>query len=57
MFRNRNEVDNHICEVCESNLYKCNTKDEVKNNIEKSVVKKADLTMKKDVKHKKIMRE
>ena len=57
MFKNRNEVDNHIYEVCESNSYECNTKDEVKNYKEKSVVGKADLIIKKDMKHKEMIRE
>ena len=57
MFKNRNEVDNHIYEVCESNCYECNTKDEVENYKEKSVVGKADLIIKKDMKPKEMIRE
>ena len=57
MFRNRYEVDNHIYELYESNCYACNTKDEVENYKNKSVVEKADLIIKNDMKHKEIMRE
>ena len=57
MFKNRNEVDNHIYEVCESNCYECNTKDGVENYKEKSVVGKADLIIKKDMKPKEMIRE
>ena len=49
IFRNRNEVYNHICEVCESNCFECSTKDEVENDKENSVVEKADLIIKKDM--------
>ena len=55
--KKRNEVDKHIYELCESNCYECNTKDEVDNNKEKSVVEKADLIIKKDMTHKEMMRE
>ena len=48
-FRNRNEEDNHICEVCESNCFECSTKDEVENDKENSVVNKADLIINKDM--------
>ena len=57
MFRNRNEVDKHIYEVCESNCYQCSTKYEVENYKEKSVVKKADLIIKKDIEHEEMIRE
>ena len=57
MFRNRNEIENHIFEVCESNCYECSTKDEVENNKEQSIVEKADLIIQKDMEHKEIMRE
>ena len=57
MFRNRNKVDNHIYELCESNCYECNTKDEVDNYKNRSVVEKADLIIKNDMKHKETMRE
>ena len=57
MFRNRNEVDNHIYEVCKSNCYECNTKYKVENYKENSVVEKADLIINKDMKHKEMMRE
>ena len=57
MFRNRNEVDNHVQEFFESNCYECNTKDEVDTYKEKSVVEKADLIIKKDMKHQEMMRE
>ena len=46
-----------IYEVCESNYYECNTKDEVENYKEKSVVEKADLIIKKDKKDEEIMRK
>jgi hypothetical protein len=49
MFRNRNKVDNHICEVCESNCFECSIKDKVENDKENSVVGKADLIIKKDM--------
>ena len=31
MFRNRNELDNHIYEIFESNFYTSNTKDKAEN--------------------------
>ena len=46
MFRNRNEVDNPIYEVCESTCNECSTKYEVENNKEGSDVRKADLIKK-----------
>ena len=53
----RNEVHNHIYEVCESTCHECCAKDEVENYKEDSVVEKADLTIKKDSEHKKITRQ
>ena len=47
MLRNKNEVDHHISEVCESNCYECSINNEVENYKEKSVVEKADLIIKK----------
>ena len=38
IFRNRNEVDNHIYEVCESTCHECSAKDEVEHHKEDSVV-------------------
>ena len=49
MFRNRKEVDDHICELRLSNCFECNTKDEVGNDKENSVVEKADLIIKKNM--------
>ena len=57
MFRNINEVDNYIYEACQSNCYECSTKDEEENDKENSVVEKADLIIKKDMEHKKRIRE
>ena len=57
MFKKRNEVENQINEVCESNCYKCSTKYEVENDKENSVVEKADLIIKKDMEQKETMRE
>ncbi len=34
----KNEVDNHICEVCELPCHECSAKDEVENYNQDSVV-------------------
>ena len=59
IFRNRNEVVNHIYEVCESTCHECSAKDEVENEEEEknNIVEKADLILKKDMEHKEITRE
>ena len=46
MLRNKNELDNHISEVCESNCLECSTKDEKENVKENSVI---DMKIKKDM--------
>ena len=40
MFRNREEVDNHMYEACESTCHECTPKDEVENDKEDIVVEK-----------------
>ena len=56
IFRNRNEVDKHIYEVCESTCHKCSAKYEVERYKEDSVDQKADLIIKMDLEHKEITR-
>ena len=51
IFRNRNEVDTHTYEVCESTCHECRAKDEVENNKKCSIVGNADLILKKDMEH------
>ena len=50
-------VDNHICEACESTCHECSAKDKFEKDIEDSVVEDADLFKEKDMENKKIMRE
>ena len=50
-------VDNHIYKVCESTCHDCSTKCEVENYKGDSVVRKADLIIKKDMEHKEIIKE
>ena len=46
MLRNKNEPDNHISQVCESNCLECSTKDEKENDKKNSVI---DMKIKKDM--------
>ena len=57
ILRNRNEVDNHIYEVCESTCHECSAKYEDENCKVDSGVEKADLIIMTDSKHKEITKE
>ena len=57
IFRNRNEVDTHIYEPCESTCRECRAKDEVENDKKYSIVENADLILEKDMEYKEITRE
>ena len=57
IFRQRNELDNHIYEVCESTYHECSAKYETESYKEDGVVEKADLIIKKDSEHKEITRK
>ena len=57
IFRNRDEVENPINDVCESTCHECSAKDEVEHYKEDSVIQKADLIIKMDMEHKEITRE
>ena len=57
VFIKRNEVNNHVYEICESTCHECTAKDEFENDKKYSIVEKVDLIRKKGMEHKEITKE